>query len=542
MVDDNITIVTALFDIGRNELIEGFGREFSHYLAKFKELMAIELPMVIFCEQSLNEYVWKYRNPSNTKIVNKRLEFIKREAFFPKIQKIRNDFQWKNIAGWLTNSPQSALEMYNPIVMSKQFWLHDASLYNYFDTKYFLWLDAGITNTVNVVEYFKDRNIIRHLKKCMNKMLYVAFPYETTTEIHGFHKSAIDAFSEGNNVNRVVRGGCFGGNKESISAINEVYYHMLHDTLSSGYMGTEESIFSILSYKYSHLIHLEMINGDGLIGTFFERLKQIPNEDCTDEIAIYVLTYNTPKQFETWINSFKCGYPEAYVNFKKYVLNNSDDPSIQKEYKKLFKLHGFKEIPFNNIGITEGRYEVAKHFSNTKHGYMIFFEDDMLLTSSRGQENKSGFHTYFGKDALIKIRDILDQEDLDYIKLSFDEVYGDNSLNWAWHHTSPSLKDEMFGGNVPYSKVSHISSYRGIPFAVGEYFYCNWPILFSKNGNRKIFLDNEIKHKHEGAYMYRSLELFKLNQLKSGCILGSIIDHNRQFDYDRSKRKENKSG
>lgn len=541
MVDDDITIVTGLFNIGRDELTNGFGRDFKHYLNKFQELLKVDCPMVVFCEQSLNDFIWKYRKPSNTRIVNKSLEGLRREGFFPKIQQIRNNPKWKKLAGWLNDSPQSSLEMYNPIVMSKQFWLHDASLYNYFDTRYFLWLDAGITNTVNIPEYFKNINIIKHLKKCMNKMLYISFPYQTDNEIHGFVKSAINRYAE-DDVTRVVRGGCFGGTKEAITAINEVYYHTLHNTLSAGYMGTEESVFSILSYTHPHLIHLEMINADGLINTFFERLKMLPNKTANDKVSLYVLTYNTPKQFQLWIESFKIAYPDAYSKFDKFVLNNSDEPTTQHEYRKLFKLHGFTELPFNNIGITEGRYEIARHFHNTANEYMIFFEDDMMLNASKHKETKSGFASYFDKETLFKIKEIIDQEDLDYIKLSFDEVYGDNSLNWAWHHTSPELKKEMFGTEPPYSKIQHISSYRNIPYAVGEYFYCNWPIMFNKVGNKKIFIDNEIIHKHEGAYMYRSLELFKAKTLKSACLLGSIIKHNRQYDYERSKRKENKGG
>ena len=54
------------------------------------------------------------------------------------------------------------------------------------------------------------------------------------------------------------------------------------DTLKQGYMGTEESIFSIMLYRNSELINYFDIEGNGLLGTFFENLKndnlQIKNE------------------------------------------------------------------------------------------------------------------------------------------------------------------------------------------------------------------------------------------------------------------------
>lgn len=537
-MDKKITLVTALYDIGRGSLSNSFSRKFEHYLEKFKELLNNDYPMIIFCDESLEKFIWLHRSKENTRIVYKSLEDIKEYPHYADIQKIRNKSSWKSQASWLHDSPQSQLEFYNPIVMAKQFWLNDASIYNTFNTKYFLWVDAGITSTVNINSYLRDEKIVKLLYKTMNKMLYIAFPYETSTEIHGFKKNAIDDFAE-DNVTRVVRGGIFGGTREAIASINEVYYRTLMDTLNSGYMGTEESVFTILSYKFPYLINLEMINGDGLIYTFFERLKTNKHEasSFSDEIAIYVLTYNAPKQFELWAETFEKTYPEFINSSPKYVINNSDNPALIPEYLKLFKKYHFKEIKYNNIGITGGRYEAAKHFSKTRHGYMVFFEDDMLVSNSK-EKSLFGFNQFFNKNIFNNVKDILEMEELDYMKLSFDELYGNNATNWAWYHTPTYMKNTYFPTNSPKSKIDHIDSYKGIPYAVGNFFYCNWPIMFSQIGNKKMFILNKIGYTHEGAYMYRSLEKHFTNELKSGCLLASIITHDRRFDYEREKRKE----
>lgn len=537
-MDKKITLVTALYDIGRDSLADGFSRKFDHYLNKFKELLNNEFPMIIFCDASLDSFIWEHRSRDNTKIVHKSLEEIKGYPHYPDVQKIRNKSSWKSQASWLNDSPQSQLEFYNPIVMSKQFWLNDASIFNTFNTKYFLWVDAGITSTVAINSYLRDEKVVKLLQKSMNKMLYIAFPYETTLEVHGFKKSGMDTFSE-DNVTRVVRGGVFGGTREAIASINEVYYQMLMDTLNAGYMGTEESIFTILSYRFPYLINLEMINGDGLIYTFFERLKNSKHEitSFSDEIATYVLTYNAPKQFEMWAKTFEATYPEFAESSPKYVINNSDDPTLTVDYLKLFKKYKFKEIKFKNIGITGGRYEAAKHFSKTKHGYMIFFEDDMLVSTSK-EKTPFGFNQFFDKNVFNNVKDILETEELDYIKLSFDELYGNNATNWAWYHTPTYMKNTYFPTNNPKTKIYYIDSYKGLPYAVGNFFYCNWPIMFSQLGNKKMFIYNKLGYTHEGAYMYRSLEKHFSNEIKSGCLLASIITHNRKFDYNREKRKE----
>ena len=45
-------------------------------------------------------------------------------------------------------------------------------------------------------------------------------------------------------------------------------------------MGTEESIFTILTYKHSDIVDRVMIRDDGLIECFFENLKN----DTVDQL------------------------------------------------------------------------------------------------------------------------------------------------------------------------------------------------------------------------------------------------------------------
>ena len=73
-----------------------------------------------------------------------------------------------NQAGWLNDSPQGSLEWYNPIVMSKMSLLHDACIYDSFQTDNLVWIDGGITNTINynllIEERFFDK-LEKYLKK-----------------------------------------------------------------------------------------------------------------------------------------------------------------------------------------------------------------------------------------------------------------------------------------------------------------------------------------------------------------------------------------
>ena len=88
----------------------------------------------------------------------------------------------------------------------------------------------------------------------ISKFSFISFPYGAETEIHGFEYNKLNSIA-GSKVDKVSRGGFFGGPKDSIGDINSIYYGLLKSTLEEGYMGTEESIFSIMSYKHSDLIN-----------------------------------------------------------------------------------------------------------------------------------------------------------------------------------------------------------------------------------------------------------------------------------------------
>ena len=96
-----ITLVTGLWDIGRGNLNEGWNRSFDYYLEKFKELLQIDCNLIIFGDNHLEEFVFKYRNPTNTKFINRDLSWFRNNEYFDKIQKIRTNENWYNISGWL---------------------------------------------------------------------------------------------------------------------------------------------------------------------------------------------------------------------------------------------------------------------------------------------------------------------------------------------------------------------------------------------------------------------------------------------------------
>jgi hypothetical protein len=187
---NKITLVTGLWNIKRDELGEGWSRSFQHYLDKFDQLFKVDNPMIIFGDSDLESFVFERRNRSNTMFISRSQDWFKNE-FYDKIQTIRNNPEWYNQAGWLSQSTQARLEMYNPLVMSKVFLLNDAKIMDPFDSDMMFWIDAGLTNTVHP-GYFTHDKVLDKLPNHINKFSFVCFPYQAENEIHGFNFNEIN--------------------------------------------------------------------------------------------------------------------------------------------------------------------------------------------------------------------------------------------------------------------------------------------------------------------------------------------------------------
>jgi hypothetical protein len=552
-----ITLVTGLWDIGRGELSEGWSRSYDYYLEKFDELLRTDNNLIIFGDKELKEFVEQRRSDDNTQFILRSSDWFRNNDFFEKIQKIRSNPEWYNQVGWLKDSTQSKMEMYNPLVMSKMFLLNDARLLDKFNSDKLFWIDAGITNTVNV-GYFTHDKVVEKIEHITNKFLFVCFPYNAETEVHGFKYDEMKRLT--NDVpNIVARGGIFGGDKDVISQMNVLYYDILIGTLKNGFMGTEESLFTILLYQHPYLIDYVEIEPNGLVYKFFEDLKNneiilknkgkvISYNKKGEGVGLYVITFNSPKQFETLIQSM-LNYDENFINkTTKFLLDNSTDLSTTPRYIELCNKFGFTHIKKDNIGITGGRVFIAEHFNDSDLESYFYYEDDMMLHPIKGDVCRNGFGRYI-PNLFNKTIEILKNDNLDFLKLSFTEFFGSHNKQWAWYNidkefrekhwvNNPTLPQQGLDPNSPNLEFKHIKHHKGLSYATGEIYLSNWPILMSKEGNYKCYIKTKFQYPYENTLMsYCYKETIK-GEINPAVLLLTPIEHNRFEFYDGNLRKE----
>jgi hypothetical protein len=402
--------------------------------------------------------------------------------------------------------------------------------------------------------------VLNNLSKYISKFSFVCFPYDAEREVHGFEYNKLNELA-GAKVNKVARGGFFGGPKHTIGDMNGIYYGLLKTTLSEGYMGTEESIFSLMCYKHSDMVNYFEIESNGLVGRFFEDLKndslkvknetsvQVVNNLDTNKVGLYVITFNSPKQFKTLIESM-LAYDKDYLNkTSKFLLDNSSDLSTTEEYSVICKEFGFEHIKKDNLGICGGRQWVAEHFQNeTDLDYYLFFEDDMFFYPNEGTVCRNGFNR-FVPNLYSKSLEIIKKENFDFLKLNYSEFYGDNGTQWSWYNVPQHVRTEFWPGkprlpemgldpNAPKTQFNKVLSHKGLPYAAGEVYYCNWPQIVSRTGNQKMFLDTTWAHPFEQTWMSHMYQLVKKGELNPALLLLTPTEHDRFEHYERGLRKE----
>jgi hypothetical protein len=560
MSSERVTLVTGLWNIGRSNLEEGWSRSFDQYLQSFEQLFQTPDNLIVYIQEEYKSFVWQHRDESNTVVIVRELDWFKaNEVIYNRIQEIRQQPEWLNQAGWLPQSTQARLEWYNPLVMSKMFLLNDARIFDPFNSTHLVWIDAGITNTVNSGYLYHDK-VIPKLGKYFNKFSFVCFPYDGKVEIHGFTYSPMCEYAQGD-INKVARGGIFGGPKDSIERVNQIYYDLLTTTLDNGYMGTEESLFTILLYRYPELFQYYEIDMNGLLSTFFENLKNDTlevkieikegvsiNYADISNTALYVIGFNYPSQLETLCKSFE-QYDQNFLDKpKKFLLNNSTDRTTDEGFANLCERYGFEEIKKDNIGICGGRQFCAEHAEENNFDYHFFFEDDMFFYNGPDEFCRNGFRRKIA-DFYNTMMQIMWEEQFDFLKWNFSEFFGDNRKQWAWHNIPAGVRANLFPNNpnkddndtekAPFLNFKNIRSLKGLPYATGEVYYCNWPQVVSREGNRKMFLETKWARPYEQTWMSYIYQETVKGTIKPGILLATPTEHNRFEHYPREDRREN---
>ncbi len=312
----DINIVTGYWN-GRSDRSE------SLYLDNFKNVLSLSHNMTVFVPKKYEEFVYKNRSKflDKTDVVIVELDDIKNKYFknyWDRLQSIRLNPDWYNSTHWLTGTPQSFSEWYNPIVMSKVFFVNEAYERDKFNSNTFIWVDAGITQHIPT-DIVCDESL-NGMAKRIKSVLFPSIDY-VGTEVHGFDYSGFKKYTD-IIPNWLCRATIFGCDKKYVKKFKEDYSYYLNDTLELGYLGTEESIFSLLTCIDSNTYERYHTERQSMPNKFLQKMKEMENKK--DLIISAIANYNVDK-IKSYVNSVNnCGFDGDKI----MVVYNVPDETI----------------------------------------------------------------------------------------------------------------------------------------------------------------------------------------------------------------------
>ena len=172
----------------------------------------------------------------------------------------------------------------------------------------------------------------------------------------------------------------------------------------------------------------------------------------------------------------------------------------------------------------------------------------MAFYPKKGEVCRNGFNR-FVPNLYTKTLQIIKNENFDFLKLNYSEFYGDNGVQWSWYNVPQHVRVELFpekhalpvqglDPNAPRTKFKSIKTYQGLSYAVGEIYLCNWPILLTKEGNYKCYIETQWAHPFEQTLMSHCYQETVKGNINPGLLLLTPTEHDRFEHYDHSLRKE----
>lgn len=247
----NCTVVTALYDINR-EHWQDYRRNWQEYLDYFKNTLSLRCKFVIYVDSTTYDFVLSERKKIDpymnyTKIIQK--EFYQLPKFYLKdrIEKVIRSTEYRN--GLVDpNPPEYNNSSYVVLIHSKMSLVEEAIDKNFYNTDYYMWLDAGIRHDkFRTEDRFKvypnpekinDINGIRIL--CRFK------PEDSDLDIKSFYKSHKNRFGAAVIV----------GKKEHIKEFNIKMNEVLQEALDNNLIDSEQSLHTVCYLRNRYMFEL----------------------------------------------------------------------------------------------------------------------------------------------------------------------------------------------------------------------------------------------------------------------------------------------
>ncbi|WKY11796.1 hypothetical protein Q1695_003399 [Nippostrongylus brasiliensis] len=253
---DDVTIVTALLDIGRGEW-DRYRRPLEQYHIFMENLLSLKNNMVIFTDLASYSFIHKYRKNMGeihrTKIHLITLDDLPLSRHLAAASKIieeerRDEKLWRSI--WdpaMKDHPEARSAEYDVLVNSKTYFLYNASLEDPFSTEFFVWIDAGYGHGNQSVFPYNNR-WTPHFPRGKISLIKLTPMHDS---IRGY---TIDSLYRRNW--SVVSGGFVAGDKRAIGQLHTLVHRKFIELTYRNKVDDDQTVLVLVINSHPHLFSI----------------------------------------------------------------------------------------------------------------------------------------------------------------------------------------------------------------------------------------------------------------------------------------------
>lgn len=238
----NTTIVTALYDIGRDNW-DNFTMSYHTYLMWMKNTLYIDVNMVIYTEEKFKKDIITFRREVDPKldktiIVIEPLETtFGYKKFFGPLNTLMSTENFKSKIQF--DVPEMTKPLYNVIMFSKLFYILDSHKRNLFNTDIFVWMDAGglRNNNPEVGISWPDIQKINELDN--NKITFFCHHPHVRVDIERYEEHVLSQM-------RFIQGTSILIPKKCVEDVCVEFEDVVKECIDNDYVGSDEKMFDLL--------------------------------------------------------------------------------------------------------------------------------------------------------------------------------------------------------------------------------------------------------------------------------------------------------
>jgi protein YibB len=243
MIKD-VTLVTALFDIGRDKW-ENYHLSYETYLNWFNNILKYDNNFVIFTEKKFKDRIINFRKKidpelKKTIIIESELENLEsHKKYYQKVKQVMCSESFKKKIHF--HVPEMTKPLYNIVIFNKLYYIKECIEKNYFNSDMYIWVDAGLIRD-NVTEIQKNwPNMEKINNGYSDKITF--FNHQNDIKIHNIEHHILGQM-------RFIHGGCFLIPKNSkINELIDTFESLIEYYINNNLIGAEEKYYDLCYIK-----------------------------------------------------------------------------------------------------------------------------------------------------------------------------------------------------------------------------------------------------------------------------------------------------